>query len=297
MRTATLTVLVAVTAWVGVALAGTAADSSAPAAVAPQPPPPVAGPAPERGGARKPAAKPRRKVPSAAALKSAWAYAQARGGSVAIAVVDSEGKLRGREERRRYSAASTVKAMLLAAELRRLKQAGAPLDSETDSLLTQMITASDNDAADAIHARVGDEGMFAVAERMRMPRFTVAGHWGNAQVAAIDLARLFADLDRALVRKHRRYGKGLLGSVIESQSWGIPAAAGERWAVRFKGGWLPDHALAHQGAELRERAGGRELSIAILTDDQPSHTYATETVRGIAERLLSRPRDASSGSG
>jgi hypothetical protein len=101
------------------------------------------------------------------------------------------------------------------------------------------------------------------------------------------MARFFCDLDRVLARRHRKYAKGLLGSIIESQRWGIPAAAGDEWAVRFKGGWLPDHALAHQAAELRERRGRRELSIAVLTDEQPSHAYATESVRGVAARLLS----------
>jgi hypothetical protein len=75
---------------------------------------------------------------------------------------------------------------------------------------------------------------------------------------------------------------------VPEQSWGVPEAAGERWAVRFKGGWLPDQALAHQVAELRERHADRKLSIAILTDQQPSHEYATATVQGVAERLLER---------
>ena len=90
------------------------------------------------------------------------------------------------------------------------------------------------------------------------------------------------------VKRHREYAKGLLGSIVDDQRWGIPAAAGDKWAVRFKGGWLPDHALAHQAAELRERDGPRELSIAVLTDDMPSFDYATDTVREVAERLLSR---------
>ncbi len=227
------------------------------------------------------------KIPSPAALRDAWSFAQDRAGLVSLAVVDSEGKLRGRDESRRYAAASVVKAMLLAAEVRRLKKADAGIDSTTDSLLSAMITRSDNEAADAIYARVGDGGLFGVARRMGMKRFTVAGHWGNAQITAADMARFFGDLDRALARRHREYAKGLLGSIIASQRWGIPAAAGEKWAIRFKGGWLPSHALVHQAAELRERTGDRELSIAILTDDQPSHGYGTETVRGVAERLLS----------
>ena len=230
------------------------------------------------------------KVPSAAALDDAWDYARARGGLVSIAVVNSEGKLRGREAGRHYAGASTVKVMLLAAELRRLKKAGQGIDSETDSLLTRMITMSDNDAADAIYARVGDAGMYDVAKRAGMSGFTVAGHWGNATLTASDLAMLFASLDKVLVRRFREYGKGLLGSITPSQRWGIADAVGDRWAIRFKGGWLPSHALVHQGAELRERDGNRELSIAVMTDDQPSFEYAVGTVRGVAERLLDLSR-------
>jgi Beta-lactamase enzyme family len=226
------------------------------------------------------------KIPSAAALDRARDYARGRSGVASFAVVNSEGKLRGSRINRRYPAASTVKAMLLAAEVKRLRHSS--LDGTTDSLLTAMITMSDNVAADSIYARVGDAGLFDIADQAGMTRFTVAGYWGNAQVTAGDLARFFGDLDRMLVKRHREYAKGLLGSITESQRWGIPVAAGDRWAVRFKGGWLPDHALAHQAAELRERDGPRELSIAVLTDDMPSFDYATDTVRELAERLLSR---------
>ncbi len=228
------------------------------------------------------------KTPTAAAVRDAWRYARARGGAVSFAVTDTEGELRGRAEGLQYSSASVVKAMLLAAELRRLKHAGLAMDPTTDSLLSAMITYSDNGAADAIYTRVGDAGLLEVARRAGMRGFTIAGYWGTAQLTAADMARFFGDLDRMLPRRHRVYGKGLLGSVVETQRWGIPAAAGDRWAVRFKGGWLPDHALAHQAAELRERHGDRELALAIFTDLQPSHEYATETVRGVASRLLAR---------
>jgi hypothetical protein len=150
-----------------------------------------------------------------------------------------------------------------------------------------MITSSDNEAADTIYARVGDEGMHEVAGLVGMTGFEIAGHWGNAQVTAQDMARFFAELDDVFPRRYTPYAQTLLASVIETQSWGIPAVAGDRWAARFKGGWLPDHALVHQAAELRERDGNRELSIAILTDEQPSHGYGVATVREVAARLLS----------
>ena len=229
-------------------------------------------------------------IPAPHALREAWRYAKDRGGAVSFATVDSRGHLQGRDEHRLYSSASVVKSMVLAAELRRLADAGTEIDDGTDSVLRAMITYSDNDAADAIYARVGDPGLLAVAKRTGMTGFRIYGHWGNAQITAADMALFFADLDHAFPKRFRDYAKELLGSVIESQSWGIPTAAGERWGVRFKGGWLPDHALVHQAAELRERGGPRRISIAILTDEQPSFGYGVETLEGVAARLLEEDR-------
>jgi hypothetical protein len=286
MRIAAVAVVSGLVGWVAVAIALALGDAPTPpaapvATAAPQRPP--AQSPPERSSGAKP--RPEPKVPSAAAVRSAARFAAARDGEVAFAVVNSEERLRGFGAGRRFSAASTVKAMLLIAELRRLEREAEPLDAETDALLNAMITVSDNSAADAIHARVGDPGMFAVAREAGMARFTEAGHWGNAQVSAGDLALLFADLDALLPKRFRAYGLGLLGSVSPEQSWGIPEVARPEWAVRFKGGWLPDRGLAHQAAQLRN--GARELAIAVLTDAGPSFDYATETVRGVADRLLS----------
>jgi hypothetical protein len=228
-----------------------------------------------------------RRIPAPGAVQEAWRYARDRGGRVSIAVVDTRGRLRGEAENRQYAAASVVKSMLLAAELQRLEREGVPLDAETESLLRAMVTYSDNDAADAIYSRVGDAGLLAVARGAGMTGFEIAGHWGNAQITAADMARYFSDLDPAFAGPHREFGLGLLGSIVPEQSWGIPAAAGERWAVRFKGGWITHDSgqLAHQAAELRD--DDRRLGIAILTDGQPSMDYAMQTVRGVAERLLS----------
>ncbi len=232
------------------------------------------------------------KVPSARALRDAAAYARGRDGLVSFAVVNTEGRLRGRTAGRLYPAASTVKAMLLAAEVRRLEREREPLDEYAESLLRAMITYSDNDAADAVYARVGDEGMFTIARKAGMDRFTEAGHWGNAQIDAADLARLYWRMPQLVDGHHRAFALGLLGSVIAEQSWGIPAAARPDWSVRFKGGWLPDRGLVHQGAELRD--DGRRLTIAVLTNFEPTFGYGTETIEGIAARLLSGSRGGAS---
>jgi hypothetical protein len=235
----------------------------------------------ERSGQRSSAA-----APVGVDADHARRYVDSRAGSVSFAVIDPRGEMHGVAGTRAYVSASAVKALLLAAELRRLDADGAPLDGATRETLRAMITYSDNDAADSIYYRVGDAGLNAAAARAGMEDFSVAGYWANAQITAADMARFFWRLDRAFASSHREFAKGLLGSVIEGQRWGIPAAAGERWSVRFKGGWRATELgqLAHQGAELR-RAGER-ISIAVLTDAQPSQAYAQQTIRGVAERLL-----------
>jgi beta-lactamase class A len=233
-------------------------------------------------------ARSRPKTPTVLAMRRAWRFARRRGGQVSLAVVDTDGRLRGRDGRRRYVSASVVKAMLLVAELRRLRREGLPLDSPTEELLGAMITRSDNDAADSIYFRVGDPGLFALARSAGMRRFTVAGYWANAQVTAADLARFFSRLRALLPRRHRRTGLGMLGSVVSDQRWGLPRAARGRWKVHFKGGWRATSRgeLVHQAGWL---TGGRgDLAVAILTDAQPSRLHAIHTVRGIANRLLGR---------
>jgi beta-lactamase class A len=225
--------------------------------------------------------------PSRHELRRAKGYARGRDGLVSFAAVDSRGDVHGLAPDRPYVSASVVKAMLLAAELRRLDGARAPVDESTRGLLTGMLIYSDNDAADAIYARVGDEGLYDVARRAGMGNFTVAGYWGNAQITARDIAGFMSRLDRVLPGGKRRAGLSLLERIVPEQSWGIPEAAGRKWTVRFKGGWRSTDIgeLVHQAAALRHE-DGTTIAIAVLTDAQPTQGYGIETVRGIGERLV-----------
>ncbi len=232
--------------------------------------------------------RPRATFPEAGAIQSAWSYARGRAGLVSVAVIDSRGRMHGFDGERAYPSASLSKALLLAAELRRLEAAGAALDTSTRELLTRMITVSDNDAADAIYYRVGDAALHDVAHDAGMQSFSVAGYWAEAQITAPDMTRFMWNLDDVFAGPNREFALGLLGSIASSQRWGIPAGAGAGWNVRFKGGWRPSDSgsLVHQAAELRR--DGERLAIAVLSDAQPSHEYGTETLRGIADRLVGR---------
>jgi Beta-lactamase enzyme family len=259
-------------------------------------------PAPGDGqGEIAPRRRNRGRVPTTEAFSAARSFAREREGLVSFAAVDSRGRMHGLEADRRFVSASVVKAMLLAAELERLRAEDAPLDDTTRSLLTAMITYSDNAAADSIYYRVGDPGLFAVAKRAGMRDFTVSGYWANAQISARDMAAFMERLDRILVGPYADVGAGLLAAIVPEQSWGIPEATPEGWRARFKGGWRTTElgALVHQVARLEPATpsagpGGvpDELALAVLTDGQPSQDYGIETVRGIAERLLApvKPR-------
>ena len=225
-------------------------------------------------------------VPSRARIASARRYLGTRAGQTAFAVIDSRGRLSGLRSADQFGSASMVKAMLLVAYLDSLDRAGAALSEADRALLGAMVRRSDNGAATAIYARVGDAGLARLARRARMRRFAVAGYWANARITAADQARFFLRLEPLLPARHRAYGRALLSGVVREQSWGIPRAARPRWRVMFKGGWRPEPAgkLVHQAARLER--GDRVLAIAVLTRANPSHGYGTETIRGVAARLL-----------
>jgi beta-lactamase class A len=229
-------------------------------------------------------------LPRRAQVSAAHAFAQRRLGLVSFAVVDMSGRVRCHRCRRRYVSASLVKAMLLLAYLERLDAERRPLIAPDRALLEAMIRVSDNRAADAIYARVGDAGLYRLARQTGMRSFDVTGHWTNAQLTAADQALLFGRLCKLTPRHYRGYARALLSSVVRSQSWGMPQVAGHRWRTYFKGGWRGTSLgeLVHQAARLEH--GERSVAIAVLTDGNPTRGYAIGTVRGIAERLLGRDR-------
>jgi zinc D-Ala-D-Ala dipeptidase len=227
------------------------------------------------------------RFPARRRIRAVQRYLRHRGGINSWSLIDSWGRTHGFAPHRVYVSASLVKAMLLTAYLRGIGNR-MPDASERGSL-GPMITGSSNVAADTIYYRVGDAALYSVARRAHMRRFSVAGYWGNAQISAEDQARFFNRIDRLIPKRSRAYARGLLSSIVPYQRWGFSryaAAAGFR--SFFKGGWRGTSAgqLVHEAA-LFER-GERRLSMAVLTDGNPSHDYGTATLRGVAERLFPR---------
>jgi zinc D-Ala-D-Ala dipeptidase len=229
------------------------------------------------------------RYPPVGRLRAVQHWLRSRGAINSWALVDSWGRMHRFAPGRVYVSASLVKAMLLVAYLRSIGNR-AP-DAGERASLSPMITVSSNDAADTVYYRVGDTALYRLARLAGMRNFSVAGYWANAHFSAEDQARFFNRIDRLVPKASRGYARALLSSIVSYQRWGFSRyslAAG--FKTFFKGGWRGTGAgqLVHEAA-LFER-GRTRVSMAVLTDGNPSQAYGQETLRGVAQRVFGRAR-------
>ena len=219
-------------------------------------------------------------------VAAATQYADTRSGMESFAVVTEGGRVLGRLKGRVYPSASVLKAMLLVAYLNQPSVRSRALTDRERHLLAPMIRWSANEPATYIVRLLGQPPLARLARRAGMTRFgLVVLPWGLSETTARDQARLFARVDLLTPPRHRAYARRLLGSVVPSQRWGIPPVKPAGWRIFLKGGWGGGTGRVTHQVALLER-GERRVSLAILTRGNPSHAYGTETIRGIAARLL-----------
>ncbi|HEX5307636.1 MAG TPA: hypothetical protein VFW38_01000 [Solirubrobacteraceae bacterium] len=227
-----------------------------------------------------------REFPRSRGVIDAAHYLARRAGEDAFAVYDNRHKLSGLNMRVRFHTASVVKSMLLVAYLQTLAAEHRRLSADSTGLLYPMIHSSDNDAASAIFAIVGESGLERVAGEAHMRDFEPSEAWGFTEVSAADLARFFYIQDRLIPRRFDGYARWLLSHIEASESWGIPPATRPAgFETFFKGGWLPEiEGLVNQAARLER--GRDTFAMAVLTRDDPSMAYGEETLTGVAARLV-----------
>ena len=232
-------------------------------------------PAPQQGVAQ----------PWTPAMDAARQFAQGRQGRIAFAVrtPTRAWHWHGAD---RFPSASVLKAMLLVGYLRRSEVREHAIEPSERQRLSRMIRRSDNPAANRFARIVGVAGLQRLARRAGMRRFAARyPAWGESRISAPDQVRFMQRIDGLIPRRHRRFAMELLETIVPSQRWGIAEVAPRGWRLYFKGGWGTGTGLIdHQVALLT--FGRQRVSIAILTQDNGSHDYGKQTLRGIAELLL-----------
>jgi hypothetical protein len=218
-------------------------------------------------------------------VRAAIAYAHTRAGDVSFAV-RTQHRAWGWRVDRTVPSASLLKAMLLVAYLDDPRVRERPLGAADHRLIDPMIERSDNEAATRVLEFDGAAGVYGVARRAGMRRFTLDDEiWGLSRIDAADQARFFLQIDREVVPRHRAVAMHLLASVIASQRWGIGRLRLPGWQLYFKGGWgAGTGEVEHQSILLRR--GSVRLAASVLITSSPSHEYAKRTLRGVFVALL-----------
>lgn len=226
------------------------------------------------------------RFPASKSVVAASRYLGSRAGVKAFAVIDNRRKVAGVAVHMRFHSASVVKSMLLVAYLQTLAHDRHGLDDFATGLLYPMIHSSDNEAASAVFAIVGERGLARIAREAQMTDYESGdGVWGFTEISAADMARFFLIEDSLIPRRFVGYARWLLSNIEPSESWGIPAVARPRFQVFFKGGWLPEiEGLVNQAARL-ERPHDT-FAMAVLTRDDPSMDYGEDTIEGVTARLV-----------
>ena len=127
--------------------------------------------------------------------------------------------------------------------------------------------------------------MSRLARAAGMKHFRYTRPWGLSSIDAAEQARFFFHLERYIPARHEDYALYLLSHIVRSQRWGVADVRTPNWKLYFKSGWgSGTGAVSHQVAFLEKE--GRRIALSITIEDSPSHAYSTETLRGIAARLL-----------
>jgi Beta-lactamase enzyme family len=217
-------------------------------------------------------------------MLAAIGYTDTRAGDVAFAVRTDHRFYGYRPDHVEWSA-SVVKAMLMVAYLSQPGVRDRDLDEHERSVLTPMITESDNDAAQEVFDTVGQTALRTLAARVGMMHFATSPIWGETQITAADQTLFFLHIERFIPSRHRAYAMSLLAHIVPSQRWGIGEVAPKGWRLYFKGGWGYGTGLLDHQVVLLVRGCAR-VSIAVLTMYDGSHAYGKDTLKGIFERLL-----------
>ncbi len=187
-----------------------------------------------------------------------------------------------------FYSASTVKAIILAALLRKADSQQRGLTAKEKSEAWSMITVSDNNAATYLW---NDTGRTALQHFLNLAGMThtvlgSGGYWGLTQETAYDeslLLHLLVTPNPVLTKANRAYELYLMANVTSSQRWGTPAGVPSRYTVHVKNGWLP---VSGYGWIINSLGAftesGPDYTMDVLTDHNATMAYGITTIENIA---------------
>lgn len=193
--------------------------------------------------------------------------------------------------RRHFDSASVVKAIILAALLRKAHAEHRWLTRRERSLAWRMITESDNAAASALWYDAGMYRLHRFLHLAGMGETKLSAAWGLTRITAHDETILLDHLllpNPVLTTKARRYELWLMAHVVRSQRWGVPAGAPGTFTVHVKNGWAP---LPSRNSPWWVNSIGcftnlkEDYTIVVLTEGNASAATGIRTIEDIAFRV------------
>jgi len=182
---------------------------------------------------------------------------------------------------------------------------GTTLTKSQQDLARPMITMSDNAAASRLWQQIdAATGLLAANRMLGMTETTpgTGGAWGVTTTTVADQRRLLqavTDPAGPLSAGHREYLLYLMGHVIDSQDWGVPAAATPQTTARqVKNGWMPF--TAQNGRWTVNSIGrivepGHDWLAVVLSDRNPSQGAGITTVEAAVRLAINGLRTATTG--
>jgi hypothetical protein len=188
---------------------------------------------------------------------------------------------------RHFDSASIAKVLILAALLHKVAASRGVLSAGQAGLAREMITESDNAAANTLWDEVGRAHLQRFLDLAGMTHTTLGPGilWGLTQATAPDELHLLTVLTSAnpvLNQASRAYELGLMSQVIPAQRWGAPAGARPGVTVHVKNGWLPDPQLWVVNSIGAFTSHTGVYKIVVLSQGNPAMADGIALVQGVA---------------
>lgn len=190
-----------------------------------------------------------------------------------------------------FDTASIVKVGILAAMLYQAQQDGRSLTAGERSLATAMIERSDNASATTLFNAVGGEaGLEAFNAVVGLTDTDIGsnGYWGLTQTTTADQIRLLQVVfgtDSVLTGESQAYMVSLMSNVIDSQNFGVSAAADDADDAALKVGYLQRSTtgLWDVNSIGEIEVGAHTYLVAVLSDGNASFDTGVALVDEVAQ--------------